>query len=196
MLSDILVSGVRVKILKLFLRQRAPEFLHIREITRQVDTEINAVRRELQRLAKVGFLKREPRGNRVYFRVRREFNLFGDLLSLVAKETGLGKKLLDNLAQLGNIKFVLLSKLFYLGRVSKPVEVDLLIVGKISDLPTLTKIIKEEEKELNQEINYTVLTDDEFEFRRKRKDNFIASIFLEPRLIIYGNDEKYGRLSL
>ena len=196
MLRDLLVSEVRVKILELFLRKGAPEFFHIREITRKVGTEINAVRRELQRLTKVGFLKREPRGNRVYFRVRREFNLFGDLLSLVAKETGLGKKLLDNIGTIGNIKLILISKLFYLGRISKPTEVDIFILGKVEDLSTLAKIVKEEEKELQQEINYTVLTDDEFEFRRRRKDTFITNILLEPRIVIYGNEEKYAKLAI
>ena len=191
-----MVSEVRVKILELFLRKGAPEFFHIREITRKVGTEINAVRRELQRLTKVGFLKREPRGNRVYFRVRREFNLFGDLLSLVAKETGLGKKLLDNIGTIGNIKLILISKLFYLGRISKPTEVDIFILGKVEDLSTLAKIVKEEEKELQQEINYTVLTDDEFEFRRRRKDTFITNILLEPRIVIYGNEEKYAKLAI
>ena len=46
-LNEIFVSKVRVKIFKLFLRKGAPEFLHIREVTRQVGAEINAVRREL-----------------------------------------------------------------------------------------------------------------------------------------------------
>lgn len=196
MLNDILVSEVRVKILKLFLRQGAPEFLHIREITRQVGTEINAVRRELQRLSRVGFLKREPRGNRVYFRVRREFHLFGDLLSLVAKETGLGQSFLENLGELGNVKLILLSKLFYLGRLSKPTEVDLFILGKVSDGERLAKIIAAAEKALGREINYTLMTDDEFEFRRKRKDNFIANILIEPQIVIYGNEEKYARLTI
>lgn len=194
-LSEIFVSEVRVKIFKLFLRRGAPEFLHIREVTRRVGTEINAVRRELERLTKVGFLKREPRGNRVYFRVRTEFNLYGDLLSLIAKETGLGKDLLDNLSSLGNIKLIFFSKPFYLGRVSRPTEVDLFILGRL-DLNLLDKIIKGEEKEIGREINYTVLTDEEFEFRKKRKDTFITNILLEPRIVVYGNDEKYAKLSI
>ncbi len=194
-LSEIFVSVVRVKIFKLFLRKGAPEFFHIREATRQIGTEINAVRRELQRLTKVGFLKREPRGNRVYFRIRSEFNLYGDLLSLVARETGLGKDLLDNLSSLGNIKLIFFSKLFYLGRVSRPTEVDLFILGKL-DLNLLDKIIKREEKEIGREINYTVLTDEEFEFRKKRKDIFITNILLEPRIVVYGNDEKYTKLTI
>lgn len=195
MLKDLLVSGVRVKILRLFFKKGAPEFLHIRDITRQVGTEINAVRRELLRLTRAGLLKREPRGNRVYFRLRREYIFFDDLLSQVAKETGLGGELRAESDRLGNLKLILMSKLFYGGRVSKSTEVDLLILGKV-DLPALEKLIREEEKRIGHEINYTVLTEDEFEFRKKRKDPFIANILLEPRLVIFGNEEKYVRLAV
>lgn len=195
MMREILVSRVRIKTLELFLEKGAPEFFHVREITRRVGTEINAVRRELDRLVRAGFLRREPRGNRVYFRVRREFPLFDDLLSMVAKETGLGCALLNSLGQLGNVKLIILSKLFHLGRTSKPTEVDLFILGKI-DFSVLDKIIKAEEKKLSQEINYTVLTEEEFDFRKKRKDNFITNLLLEPRLVLYGNEEKYLKLTV
>jgi len=193
MLSDILVSVVRVKILKLFLQRGAPEFFHIREITRKVDTEINAVRRELSRLTKVGLLKREPRGNRVYFRLRSDSSLFSDLLPMVAKETGLGEKLLSRVPDLGNIKLIFISKPFYSGRLSKSTEVDLFVLGKV-DLTVLDKIVKEEEARIGQEINYTVLTEEEFEFLKKRKDNLIVNILLEPRLVIYGSEEKYTKM--
>ncbi len=193
MLSDILVSEVRVKILKLFLQKGAPEFFHIREITRQVGTEINAVRRELDRLTKVGLLKREPRGNRVYLRRRSDSSLFSDLQSMVAKETGLGGRLLGRISDLGSIKLIFISKPFYSGRLSKSTEVDLFVLGRV-DLTVLDKIVKEEEGRIGQEINYTVLTEEEFEFLKKRKDNLIVNILLEPRLIIYGSEEKYTKL--
>lgn len=193
MLSDILVSVVRVRIIKLFLQKGASEFFHIREITRQVGTEINAVRRELDRLTKVGFLKREPRGNRVYFRIKSDSSLFSDLQSMVAKETGLGEKLLSNISGLGNIKLIFISKPFYSGRLSKSTEVDLFVLGRV-DLTVLDKIVKGEESRIGQEINYTVLTEEEFEFLKKRRDNLIINILLEPRLVIYGNEEKYTKL--
>lgn len=190
MLTDLFISEVRVKILKLFFAQGAPEFFHIRDLTRRVGTEINAVRRELLRLTKSGLLRREPRGNRVYFRLRREYLFFDELLSMAAKETGFSGRLIENLSLLGNAKIIFVSRLFYLGRISKPTEIDLFLLGKI-DLNVLGKIIKEEEGRLGREVNYTVFTEEEFEFRKKRKDVFVASLLVEPRLVIHGNEERY-----
>ena len=80
-LNDIITSRVRVKILELFL-QDARELYHVRGIVREIKEEINAVRRELERFDKAGLLKKESRGNRLYYWIREEYPFFGDLLPL------------------------------------------------------------------------------------------------------------------
>src|SRR3990167_11492783 len=94
-LSDIITSKVRIKILELFFSELG-EMYHVRGIVREVEEEINAVRRELDNLEKNGILKKEPRGNRVYYWVKPEYPLFGDMVSIVVKSTGLGRTLIDN----------------------------------------------------------------------------------------------------
>ena len=69
-LGDIITSKVRIKILELFLAD-LEEMYHVRGIVRETKEEINAVRRELQRLEKAGILKKEPRGNRLYYWLRK-----------------------------------------------------------------------------------------------------------------------------
>lgn len=189
MLSDLLVSEVRVKILKLFFDSGAPEFYHVREIARKVGTEINAVRRELSRLLGAGVLKKEPRGNRLYYRLREANPFFTDLYNWVNKETGLSQKILNNLDSLGNLKLALMMKPFLRGRHSDAHEVDLLLVGKVN-LEKLSQLVKDEEQKLGREINYAVLTEEEFEFRKKRKDPFVINLLLSPPLLVYGDETK------
>ncbi|MCL5003729.1 MAG: helix-turn-helix domain-containing protein [Patescibacteria group bacterium] len=191
MLEDLLVSSVRIKILNLFFSANAAEFYHVRHITREVGTEINAVRRELQRLTKAGLLKKEPRGNRVYYRVRESSPYFVDIYNLVNKESGLSKALLSELDKLGAAKLIILSKLFLKGRAPDQSEIDLLIVGRVNQ-DLVSKIVKAEEAKLKKEINYTILTEDEFDFRKKRKDPFLINILLQPRLVIFGDELAYG----
>ena len=62
----------------------------------------------------------------------------------------------------------------------QPDEVDLLIVGNVV-LPELALLVREEEKRLNTEINYTVMTEEEFDFRKKKRDPFIVSILSGSR---------------
>ena len=87
-LSDIITSKVRIKLLKLFFFDITEKY-HVRGVVREVKEEINAVRRELERLEKGGILRKEPRGNRLYYWPREDYAYFGVLVSLVAKFTGL-----------------------------------------------------------------------------------------------------------
>ena len=59
-IGDFITSKVRIKVLKLFLSD-VSEMYHVRGIVRETKEEINAVRRELGRLEKAGFLKKESR---------------------------------------------------------------------------------------------------------------------------------------
>jgi len=188
MLEDLIVSRVRVKLLELFLTNPEKIF-HVREMVRRTQEEINAVRRELAHLEKVGILTKEPRANRLYYAFRRDYPLYFELLELVAKTTGLGKDLLKNKAKLGKIKFAMLSGRFVRGIPGSAERVDLLVVGNVV-LPELAQIVKQEEVRRDREINYTVMNEDEFEFRKKRRDPFILGILEGSRVMIIGDEEE------
>lgn len=188
-LGDIITSKVRVKILNLFFSDLS-EMYHVRGVVRGVDEEINAVRRELERFETAGILKKEPRGNRIYYFVRRDYLFFGDLLSMAAKSTGLGKVLLDNKNKIGKISFISFSGKFTRGKPRKnDDEVDILIVGEVV-LPELAALVRVQESKIGREINYTVMSRDELEFRKKRRDPFLQGIFLSSRVMIIGDEEE------
>lgn len=187
-LSDIIVSKVRVKIIKLFF-SNINEMYHVRGIVREISEEINAVRRELERLESSGMLKKEPRGNRVYYFIRKDYPFHGDLLSMVAKESGLGARIIQNKSKIGKISAVMFSGRF-VRRKDKGAEdqVDVLVVGDIV-LPELANTIRIEESQRHKEINYTVMSKDEYEFRKKRRDPFLLSILEGSRTMIIGDEE-------
>lgn len=187
LLSDLITSKTRVKILVLFL-DNPNDMFHVREVVRRVDEEINAVRRELIHLEKKGILKREPRVNRVYYYLDKNYPHFFDLLSIQAKNTGLGADIIKNRIRLGKIKFAMLSGKFTRGIRDNPEEVDLLVVGTVV-LPELSLLIKEEEEKRKHEINYTVMTEEEFNFRKKRRDPFITSVIYGSRVMLIGDEE-------
>jgi DNA-binding transcriptional ArsR family regulator len=191
MLKELFISKVRVAIIKLFLAKPSDSF-HVREISRRVGAEINAVRRELNRLEKIRFLKKNPRGNRLYYSVRPDFVLLDELYGMVAKDVGLGRDILNEKEELGKISFAVLAKPFVKGRVSKPSEVDLLLVGKV-DAGKLERIIRREQERIGREINYTVLTPEEFGFRQRRKDTFLLSVLQQSWVVLLGSEEKYCR---
>lgn len=187
MLKDLITSKTRVKLLSLFLDGGA-EMYHVREIVRRVSEEINAVRRELILLEKKGILTREPRANRVYYYLDKNYPYYHDLVRLHAKTNGIGADIIKNRVKLGKIKYAMLSGKFTRRIRENPDDVDLLIVGTVV-LPELTLIVKQEEVKRGEEINYTVMTDEEFIFRKKRLDPFITSVISGSRVILLGDEE-------
>jgi DNA-binding transcriptional ArsR family regulator len=187
-LSDIITSKVRIKILELFF-SNLKELYHVRGIVRETDEEINAVRRELQKLEKDGILRKEPRGNRVYYFVRNDHQYFGDLVSMVAKTTGLGRQVIENRNKIGKVAYIMFSGKFVQAKDRKRDEdVDILIVGDII-LPELASIIRAEETKRGKEINYAVMSREELDFRKKRRDPFLLGILAGSRVMIIGDEE-------
>jgi len=189
MLDDFIVSKTRVKLIELFLTNPGKIF-HVRELVRRVDEEINAVRRELAHLEKKSIVSKEPRGNRLYYTMRKDYPLYYELMEIIAKTKGLGADILKNRAKLGRIHFAAFSGRFARrSQKNDPEQVDVLIVGEIV-LPELALLVRAEEARRGEEINYTVMTEEEFGFRKKRRDPFIMGILSGSRVMILGDEEE------
>jgi len=193
MLEHIIISRVRVKILTLFLSNPGKIF-HVRDIVRKVSEEINAVRRELLHMEKAGMVSKEPRANRLFYTFRKDYPLYFELLELVAKTTGLASDIIKQKAKLGKIKFAMLSGRYLRGltKVSQN-DVDLLIVGTVV-LPELSQLVKAEEIRRERELNYTVMSEEEFAFRKRRRDPFVLSILEGSRIMVIGDEEELVRI--
>ena len=189
MLEDIIISRVRVKILQLFLTHPGTIF-HVRDIVRKVDEEINAVRRELSHMEKAGMVSKEQRANRLFYSFRKDYPLYFDFLEIIGKTSGLGWDIIKQRVKIGKIKFAMISGRYLRGIPKKTgSEVDLLIVGNVV-LPEMSQLVKAEEVRREREINYTVMTEEEFAFRKRRRDPFVLSILEGSRVMIIGDEEE------
>lgn len=186
MLQDLIISRCRLQLLQIFFSQPS-EIFYVRQLVRETGQEINAVRRELAHMEKAGMVKKESRGNRVYYWFDRSYPLYQDLLSMFSRTYGLGRAVIKNRNKIGHIRLAMLSGRYCRGLPTKEGLVDLLLVGEIS-MPELTKIIHEEEIKAGREINYTVMTKEEFEFRKKRRDPFLLGILLDSRIMLIGDE--------
>lgn len=189
MLEELFVSRVRVKILQLFLSSPQESLFHVREIVRRVSEEINAVRRELSRMEKYGMAVSEWRANRRLYRFKKDYLFYKELLSLVAKTSGLGGNLVKGKTRLGKIKFAFVSTRFLKGAPSNSEDVDLLVVGSIV-LPELQSIIADEQAKREKEINYSFMDEEEFKFRVRRRDPFILKVLLQPKVMLAGDEDE------
>ena len=188
-LQNLMISRVRVEMLELFFLN-AEEMYYVRQITREIKEEINAVRRELARLLSCGLLKSEERGNRLYYFLNKKYLYYQEIQQMIVKGTGLGKKIRKKRRKLGKLNFVMFSGRYIRGLNPTRDEVDLLVIGDIV-LPELQALVKEAEKHLGRELNYAVFSLEEFVFRKTRRDPFVMDILFGSRVMVIGDEVEF-----
>lgn len=186
MLKDLIISKVRVKLLEIFFAH-PNEIYHVRDLVRRTEEEINAVRRELAHMESSGMVKKEPRGNRLYYWFKKNYLFYPELASMIAKTSGLGGEIIKGRNKIGKLNFVMFSGKFIQKTERKPSEVDILVVGDVV-MPELAALIKAEERKIQREINYTIMTMEEFQFRKRRRDPFLVEILGGSRVMITGDE--------
>lgn len=186
-LESLLVSKVRIKALELFFLN-PNKSIHLRAAVRELNEEINAVRRELLRLEESKLVSGEVKGNRKYFELNTDHPFFNDILALFHKTYGLGGDIISGVKKLGEIEFAFLSPLFTKGTRYGSQPVDLFIVGDI-DMNVLNSMISSYEEKMNREIHYAVLKPSDFALRKRRKDQFIIDLAMQDIVMLIGNQE-------
>jgi len=166
-------SRTRVKLLSLFTNGiRRPYY--VRELTRLTKERVNSIRREVENLRRIGFLTTHVRKSKKYYAVNPKFSILDDLAKMMHK-TGkpLQDRLFEGINKVGTVKLVLLTGVF---SQSKTAPTDLLIVGDVQE-DVLKNFVLGIEEELGTEINYTVMTETEFEYRKNMNDNFLKEVY-------------------
>ena len=133
-LEQLFDSPIKVKLLKLFLRNSNKQYL-IADIVRKTQGSKRAVIKQVKGLASIGFLltkrlkanrKKEIIGG-LYFSVNPNFDFYAELQSLVLKSSPTSKeKMLKRLMKIGRIRLVLISGVFL---NTENYRVDLFLVG-------------------------------------------------------------------
>lgn len=180
-LSKLFGSKTRVKVLTLLLTDPDKSYF-VREITRRLSDTINSVRRELAILEKVGLVESIDKNRRRYYMIRKSCPFFPELRALILK-VGVTpeQRLIKQVESVGNIKLAVLTGVFT--KHPSP-RTDLLIVGNGVDKKRLERLIASLEDDINEEINYTCMSEDEFEYRQNMTDRFLKDIFDHEHLIV------------
>lgn len=193
MLEHLFGSKTRVKLLSLFLRH-PDEAIFVRELTRRVGTQINAVRREIANLARFGLITevvedgmsedghKRPGLKRKYYRVNRSFSLLPEITALIVKAQVMLEQELDkHLLQVGDVRYLAFLGLF-MGKAGAPV--DIFMVAEKVDKKTVDKILAQTEQDLGVEIRYSLMTLEEFRYRKDITDRFLYAILEAPKNIV------------
>lgn len=178
MIDALFGSKTRVKLLHLFLNNPGKAF-YVREITRLIDEQINSVRRELSNMLEVGIITSDSADNKLYYQINQRYEYYVPFRAIFADEpvaTEVKPHTDANwqslITSLPHVRIALLAGVLVKDSAS---SIDLLLVGDIP-MVKLKNTIKQIEKAEGRELNYTVLSYDEFYYRLSVRDKFITQI--------------------
>lgn len=190
MIDALFGSKTRVKLLHLFLNNPGKAF-YVREITRLIDEQINSVRRELSNMLNVGIITSDTAENKLYYTVNQRYDYYVPFRAIFADEK------IEAAAQLSTVtdwesslKFLPGMRLIVAAGVlvkGSGSPVDLLLVGDVPAAKVRTAI-KEVEKSEGRELNYSILSYDEFYYRLSVRDKFITEVLKGKHSIVLDTD--------
>jgi hypothetical protein len=174
MLKRLFTSNTRIKLLTLFLLKPDEEFF-IRELTRKLSEQINSIRRELDNLKKMGFLRAKMKNSKKYYMVNPNFIFLEELRSIIVKALSSNDNIAEEVKKMGEVKVLVLSGLF----VEQPTKtVDMLIVGQM-DKARLTQYLNNEIKTARP-VKFAIMTEEDYKYRLSCNDKFISEIISDP----------------
>jgi len=195
MIDALFGSKTRVKLLHLFLNNPGKSFF-VREITRIIDEQINSVRRELSNMLEVGIITSDSSDNKLYYQVNQRYEYYLAFRAIFSDEpindvnaqinsddisVQKYNKIFDGIT---GLRLAILSGVLVKGSTA---EVDLMLVGNIAPLKAKA-LIKEVEKDEGRELNYSLLSYDDFYYRLSVRDRFITEIINGKHRIIVDKD--------
>lgn len=170
-------SKTRAKLLSLFFSNTNKSY-YVREITRVIEEQINSVRRELLNLESIGIIKNDTFDNKVYYSANLKHPYAHALVEIFSKKVDTVKD--KDVRKSGWDEYVkpvknFLTALLVTNRVPGQEGIDMLIIGddKTKKLTHWAEVI---EKKQGRPLNYVILSQDDFLYRRSVRDRFVLEI--------------------
>ncbi len=194
MIDALFGSKTRVKLLHLFLNSPGQSY-YVREITRKIDEQINSVRRELSNMLEIGIITSDSSDNKLYYQVNQRYDyyvplraIFGDNIEEVSIVAAVVDSASDGYADIvqsiPSLRLAIFAGVLVRGSSSK---IDVVLVGNLSTLK-VNAAIKVIEKGEGRDINYSVLSYDEFYYRLSIRDRFITEILNGKHTVVIDKD--------
>lgn len=199
MIDALFGSKTRVKLLHLFLNNPGQRY-YVREITRKIDEQINSVRRELSNMLEVGIITCDSADNRLYYKVSQTYDYYAPLKAIFSDTKSTEESLpINSISNSGKDYNSIIQSIsglniaIFAGSLVKGSKssVDILFVGSV--VPSKVKsIVVDIEKSEKHEINYSVVSYEEFYYRLSVRDKFITEILNSKHVVVFDKDNLLG----
>jgi predicted nucleotidyltransferase len=188
-LAAVLLPGYRRSVLGL-LFLRPDETFHGREVARRTGLPAGTVIRELRRLADVGLLEREARGNQVAYRANRKSPVFEEVAGILRKTAGFADEIKRALAPVcHDIRVAFVFGSMASGTQLEGSDIDVIVVGGV-DFGAVVDTLHPLQQLLGREINPKVFAVSEWNAKVKAKSAFTTDVMRKPKIFLVGNEDE------
>ena len=163
--------------------------LHLRDLAARLQIDPSNLSKELRRLERQGLFQSDVSGRQKYFQLNREYPLFSEVRSIVAKTIGAIPTMARLLKNIEGIEEAWLYGSFARNQQDAASDIGLFVIGAPRG-DSLAVGIAKLERQLGREINYTVLTRKEFKTQRARKGVFLENVWHNKRVSLVAPHEE------
>ncbi|MFA6047591.1 MAG: hypothetical protein WCV59_00615 [Parcubacteria group bacterium] len=175
LLENLFGSKERARLLRFFL-QNPDQLYEFSDVVRKNMLKNTNTRRELQNLVRIKFAIKRTKQGKNFYQLNQDFNFYPELKNLIAKSNVYPQCMsLGKISKIGNIKLAAISGVFINYQKSKA---DMILVGDAISKAKLKNLMNNLEAEIGREINFVLMTMDEFKYRLNMLDKFVLE-FLE-----------------
>lgn len=156
---------------------------YLRELAELLGVDPANLWRELAQLERQGLFVSERRGKQRYFRLNRGYPLYQELRLIIFKTVGVTGQLRSTLKRVPRVQEAYLYGSFARDQYDAASDIDILVIGKPGP-EELEAAIRDLERRLRREVNYTLLSPEELEARLARKDAFLQDVWRHKRISV------------
>lgn len=190
-LEHLFGSKERMRILRFFLQNPEQEY-EFSDIAKRNMLKPVKIRKELEMLKKMRFVFIHSRKGKVTYSLNTGFIFYSELKNLISKDNVYPQsKNLSKVKNLGNIKLAAISGAFINYPKSRA---DMVLVGDGVSRARLKNLMNTLEAEIGKEIDFVLMSGEEFKYRLNMLDKFLLEFFEGPHEEIVNKMSGFKRL--
>ncbi|MBI5151913.1 nucleotidyltransferase domain-containing protein [Candidatus Peregrinibacteria bacterium] len=155
---------------------------YFREISRIINKPPGFFQRDISGLVNDGILESYFQANSRFFKLNKNYPLYKELKSIFFKTIGIEGTLKSELKKLKNISKAFIYGSFARGQEHKDSDIDLMIIGSPNQ-DKLMDLMNKLESKFEREINYTLMSEKEFQKKfKKNLSSFLKNVLKQKRI--------------
>ena len=183
-IEKLFTSKNRIKVLGYLFFES--EMLGVREISRKLGIAPSGIKREVDNLEELGIIKKM--GGKIV--IDKSCNYINDLKNILIKTDYINEPI-RNIFEKESVEFVVLYGSFACGEYTKESDIDLLVIGDISE-EKVFDLVEDLERKIKRDVNPIVWTLENL--NKNKKKGFVQDIGKKNNIVLIGNKNEFERI--